>query len=268
MKRCNFLLSIISAILIYASLRGFKIGNQSLELVLEIICLAAGLLLLLKATRNHPVILYILRWLAAIILIIMIASLLVIHFKWTIGVLVFLRSKHTKEFFDSVHIIANLVIIQILFSCPDWFEWLKDWEITDKAKLTKNMIQLGYVAIVSAYSYWINHYPIYAPKHELKKDPYEKAGYAAAAYDINALSYSLIIGLLIPFILFIVVTIFLFFVKKYNITNRKERFFFIIPKDSSLRLQLKAHKTDYHIKNMGSIEEYQLQKIQNYFNKK
>lgn len=130
------------------------------------------------------------------------------------------------------------------------------------------MIQLGYVAIVSAYSYWINHYPIYAPKHELKRNTYEKAGYAAAAYDINALSYSLIIGLLISFILFIVVTIFLFFVKKYNITNRKGRFFFIIPKDSSLRLQLKAHKTDYHIKNMGSIEEYQLQKIQNYFNKK
>lgn len=197
------------------------------------ILIICTLIFFIKLGHNHKNHGYILKWLTAVICIIISAIYLVNYFMVPIKMLAFIRSAQFGSYFDSVKLIFGLGIIQIAFCFSEWFEWLKDWQLTFNAKVAKNVLQLSYVGMAVGYNYWITHYHVYAPKSNLTGQRYLNAGYAAASVDINYFIISMVGGLLVPFVILLLIAGVLKAIQYFNQLPGKKRYFFMEPKDNA-----------------------------------
>lgn len=186
----------------------------------------------------------------------------VINYHSTLTLLQDLYKGKYSSIFNFFNAIWGTVVIQLIFNCFEWFEWLKGWELTLKAKLTKNISQLLFCCIPTIMFIWRNKFPLLKPKDEFKNT--DKIGQAIASIDLSNFFICIGVGAVIIMVVLIGIALLLLAIKQYNTSGKHTRYFFIRPNSSerrlfSLEIQLSRQRNNIH--NLNTVIEEQNKKI-------
>lgn len=139
--------------------------------------------------------------------------------------------------FSGVNAIIALVFIQILFSCPDWFQWLEDWELTENAKLTKDISQMFLASFTFSYHYWLNNNLFTESKKKLNEaiSNYDKQN--IALQEIDHFSFCILLGIIITFFSFLLIAWIAYLIKTFNVSSQRSKYVFIRPRKDTINAQ-------------------------------
>lgn len=133
----------------------------------------------------------------------------------------FIKNLHAGKYTQTMTVFTSvfiLIIVQIFCDAPNWFEWLKDYEITFNTRTFKNIFQSEMIVFNLSIFLWQKNSKVIEVKKHIKVDKdkldlLKEIALTANIYSLMLFIVSAEIGFMI---IFIVIALILKFIKRRN----------------------------------------------------
>lgn len=149
----------------------------------------------------------------------------------------FIKNLHDNNYSQTITIFTSVILLfitQIFCDAPNWYEWLKDYEVTFNTKTFKNILQSELIVFNLSIFLWQKCSKVIEVKKHLKVDK-NRLNFLkefALTANINSLLLFIISSEVGFMIIFIVISLILKHLKKRNdlVPKKYKNYFILKPK--------------------------------------